>query len=264
MNAEKSHLSYETKEVEEKLPFFSIVIPAHNEEGYIAELLDLILAEGVDCEILVSNSACTDSTPEIVEDYSRRYPVKIRLVPSTKGVSNARNDGVKAARSDDYIFFLDADTRFKKGFLRKALQKMIKKKLDVAGFNLKADNDDIINNAIMRTLSLKQRISAQIGENMFTGAALLVRKKWHEKAGGFPDKPFFEDPLYTQKIGKLGGKCGIIDETAIFNTERFGKTSSEKIGYVAKFIKAYVHEVLTGRTDPAMVLEYKKNRRKHK
>lgn len=60
-------------------PFFSVVIPAHNEEGGIAATCEAIVARfaraGIaDYEICVVNDNSRDRTEEILQDLSRRFP----------------------------------------------------------------------------------------------------------------------------------------------------------------------------------------------
>lgn len=61
----------------------SVVIPAHNEEGCIAETLDGVLdalrKEAIPFEVIVVDDACTDGTAAIVEGYSVRDN-RVRLV----------------------------------------------------------------------------------------------------------------------------------------------------------------------------------------
>ena len=62
---------------------FSVVIPAHNEDGVIAECLDSLSstlnAEAFDWEIVVVADHCSDGTHDIVTGYSEREP-RIRMV----------------------------------------------------------------------------------------------------------------------------------------------------------------------------------------
>ncbi len=62
---------------------FSIVIPAHNEEGCIASTLEKLIAamkeNPREFEIVVVNDHCTDNTAEIVSEIAKEHP-EIRLV----------------------------------------------------------------------------------------------------------------------------------------------------------------------------------------
>lgn len=63
----------------------SVVIPAHNEEGSVAETVEGIVAkleaEGIEHDVLVVNDASTDSTAEIVAEIASREP-QVRCIAS--------------------------------------------------------------------------------------------------------------------------------------------------------------------------------------
>jgi dolichol-phosphate mannosyltransferase len=63
----------------------SVVIPAHNEESSIgptvADLVDVLQAEGIECEILVVDDGSTDRTRDVVEGLSEGNPA-VRYVRS--------------------------------------------------------------------------------------------------------------------------------------------------------------------------------------
>ena len=105
--------------MKEKKPFFSIVIPAHNEERYIAETLrcvTLLTYPHDRFEIIVVENASTDRTLEVCKQFDVRN-MKVFSV-QTKGVSNARNYGADTADIEtDWILFLDADTHVKSTLL---------------------------------------------------------------------------------------------------------------------------------------------------
>ena len=56
----------------------NVVIPAHNEEGSLAETIDLIYEKlqqnAIDHEILVVNDSSTDKTEEILNTLQQRIP----------------------------------------------------------------------------------------------------------------------------------------------------------------------------------------------
>jgi glycosyltransferase involved in cell wall biosynthesis len=84
----------------------SVVIPAHNSERYIAPTLDSILRQKHrPLEILVVNDGSTDSTRNILGNYSGH----IRLIEQEqRGHPAARNRGVREA-AGEFLGFLDHD-----------------------------------------------------------------------------------------------------------------------------------------------------------
>jgi glycosyltransferase involved in cell wall biosynthesis len=56
-------------------PYFSIIIPAHNEERNIGKLLDTISKQSYkDFEVIVSDSDSEDETCKVIEGYRKQLP----------------------------------------------------------------------------------------------------------------------------------------------------------------------------------------------
>ncbi len=87
----------------------SIIIPAYNAGRFIAETIDSVLKQTYkDWELIIVNDGSTDNTQKIVEEYRSNNPTVHIINQENKGVSNARNAGIKKA-SGEFIAFLDAD-----------------------------------------------------------------------------------------------------------------------------------------------------------
>jgi glycosyltransferase involved in cell wall biosynthesis len=99
-------------------PFFSIVVPAHNEAAYIEVTLERLLALDYPkdrCEIIVVENGSTDNTHAKAEVFSSR---DVRVLVSEKGVSRARNLGARAVSNhSQWVLFLDADILLDPEFL---------------------------------------------------------------------------------------------------------------------------------------------------
>ena len=98
----------------------SFVVPAYNEEAYLAACLDSILAQthalDIPAEIIVVNNASTDRTREIALDYSG-----VTLVDEPrKGLTFARQAGLDAS-TGELIANIDADSRLPDGWLEQVL-----------------------------------------------------------------------------------------------------------------------------------------------
>jgi peptidoglycan/xylan/chitin deacetylase (PgdA/CDA1 family)/GT2 family glycosyltransferase len=90
-------------------PLLSVIIPAHNAAGTLAETLQSLMAQRIRAwEAIVVDDGSTDSTPAVVADWQARDP-RIRCVRQAQGgVSQARNTGLLHARAER-VMFLDAD-----------------------------------------------------------------------------------------------------------------------------------------------------------
>lgn len=97
---------------------YSVIIPAYNEEKYIADTLKSLVSQTLlPYEVIVVDDGSTDNTSHIVEGFTRQYNF-IRLItnqaeakhlPGSK-VIKAFNEGLKhLQKSVDFIVKLDAD-----------------------------------------------------------------------------------------------------------------------------------------------------------
>ncbi len=97
-------------------PEIAVVIPAYNEENYLARTLASINAafesNSNACLIVVDN-ASTDATAEIVQEFSG-----ILVKESKKGIGQARQTGLEAVPSSvKYVLTTDADTVIPKDWI---------------------------------------------------------------------------------------------------------------------------------------------------
>ena len=96
----------------------SIIVPVHNAENTIRRCVQSILMQNMDeIEILLIENGSVDSSYEICKDYAKRYD-NVFCYSSTKGVSAARNVGLKYA-TGDIIGFCDSDDEFINGSFEK-------------------------------------------------------------------------------------------------------------------------------------------------
>lgn len=91
-------------------PSVSVIIPLYDLRDFVAEAIESVLAQTVDpaaMEILVIDDGSTDGGGEIVA----RYAPRVRcLRQQNRGLSAARNAGIRASRAP-FLTFLDADDR---------------------------------------------------------------------------------------------------------------------------------------------------------
>src|SRR3989338_2429905 len=92
------------------MPSVSVVIPTYNRAVRVKNAIDSVLSQtAADYEIVVVDDGSTDGTADIIHS---TYGSKVILIEQeNKGVSAARNTGVRAARGD-LIAFLDNDDRW--------------------------------------------------------------------------------------------------------------------------------------------------------
>ncbi|MBI9113105.1 glycosyltransferase family A protein [Maridesulfovibrio ferrireducens] len=91
-------------------PSISVIMPVYNGEEFLAESINSILAQTYsDFEFIIVDDASTDSTPQILEEYTRRDS-RIRIITNAtnKRVANSMNDAHGEALGK-YIARMDSD-----------------------------------------------------------------------------------------------------------------------------------------------------------
>lgn len=176
-------------------PVVSVVIPAHNEEKWIADCLGSVLRDSYPHkEVVVVNDGSTDSTGETL----KRFPVTVVRNEKPVGPSSARNIGVKEAMGE-IIVFIDAhcivdDDQWIKKFLRFFRDPEVGA---VAGY-LKRKPSRI-------GASLTFKVDTQ--RRLIKSANAAYRKAVFEQVGGFdPSLEWVGDAALTYKVRRSGWK----------------------------------------------------------
>lgn len=91
------------------MPQVSVIIPTYNRANFVTAAIDSVLAQSyTDYEIIVIDDGSTDNTKEVLQPYRDKIHY---IYQPNKGVSAARNTGIKEAQGD-WIAFLDSDDRW--------------------------------------------------------------------------------------------------------------------------------------------------------
>ena len=97
----------------------SFVVPAFNEEDYLAPTLAAIHAAGRACgepyEVVVANDSSTDRTAQVAREAGARV-----VDVQKRQIAGARNAGARAT-TGEVLFFVDADTHLNESLVAEAL-----------------------------------------------------------------------------------------------------------------------------------------------
>ena len=109
----------------------SVIIPVLNGEKEIKKSLQSIMNQSYkNIEIVVIDNGSTDNTVKIIKEL-QGIDNRIKLfISKLKGVSNARNLGLKKSMGD-YIMFVDADDTIDENMLTRMLQIIKSEKCDI-------------------------------------------------------------------------------------------------------------------------------------
>ncbi len=111
----------------------TIVIPVYNVENYLDESINSVLNQTIfnQLDIILVEDYSTDNSYEICRKYESRFD-SIKLVNTEgKGLSDARNTGMKYAKTD-YIMFMDSDDLLTEIACYKLLNAIKKYKTNIA------------------------------------------------------------------------------------------------------------------------------------
>ena len=90
-------------------PFFSIIVPIYNVERFLKGCLDSLIHQTFEnIEIILINDGSTDGSGDIARSYASQDARIILHEQPNKGLSEARNAGLRIAMGD-YIMFVDSD-----------------------------------------------------------------------------------------------------------------------------------------------------------
>lgn len=122
--------------IEKKFPKISIILPARNEEKFIRHCIDSLLKQDYpDFEIILVNDESTDKTLEIMKEFEKSYPAKIKVVNVTHRDENwigknwACYQGYLKSNGN-LLLFTDADSCHSEKTLSLAVQNIIHNRLD--------------------------------------------------------------------------------------------------------------------------------------
>ena len=120
----------------------SVIVPIYNAEKYISDLMDNLHGQVFQkTEFILVNDGSTDGTHDIIsEKLSQLNDERFRYFENeNKGVSSARNFGIRVAQGE-YVIFIDVDDTFTNDFVETYYNEIVKSKADIEFFNISAFN----------------------------------------------------------------------------------------------------------------------------
>jgi glycosyltransferase involved in cell wall biosynthesis len=114
----------------------TIAIPTHNRAASLRRTLhslaELAADPELELECLVIANRCSDQTPDVVADFARHAPFRVRLVAEERqGSSFARNRAAREAQGE-LILFIDDDVLVEPQWASALTEEIRRRKLDVA------------------------------------------------------------------------------------------------------------------------------------
>jgi glycosyltransferase involved in cell wall biosynthesis len=105
------------------MPEISVLLPTYNREHYLKKAIDSVLAQrNVDLELIVSDNASTDGTPQMLEAYRNDARVRYHRSDTNIGmVGNWRKLVFDLAKSDWFMLLSDDDYLVDNDYLCEAM-----------------------------------------------------------------------------------------------------------------------------------------------
>lgn len=207
----------------------SIIVPVYNVENYLGKCLDSLLNQSYDnIEIIVVNDGSKDRSWEIIEDYTHKFPEKIK--PFTKengGLSDARNYGLDRA-TGDYIGFVDSDDYVTEAMFEEMLLLAKKHDAKMVICNIqKVDQNGNVTQKLTQIPNMPEKIELKNNFSVFSDLSyfacnkLFKRELFNQKR--FKKGVHFED---IQLIPQLLLVCDTIVQTQNFHYQYLERTDS--------------------------------------
>lgn len=194
----------------------SVVIPAHNEEKYVARCIRSIKTAakyyGGTVEIIVVCNRCTDRTADIAQKYGAK------AIPNEdRCIAKVRNAGITAA-SGDVIVTIDCDNRMTKGTLKEIACLLQTGRYIGGGAPIRFERYSFP----LYCNDLLCRLSFGI-TGLYCGI-FWAEKKTFQAIGGFVEKKAMEDAATAKALKAYGKSKGkkytILRKNVLINSTR--------------------------------------------
>jgi len=221
----------------------SVIVSVYNTEKYLKECFNSLVNQTYkDIEIIAVNDGSNDNSPEILNEFAKKYK-NIKIInQKNKGYSEARNVALKEA-TGDYIGFVDSDDYIAPDMFEKLMNTAKNKKSDIVScsffrfyqdgskvldsnelfFNVleeKRNTHSLLNypellldhgfvwNRIYKTELLKENNiifpkDIEFGEDTYFHRLALIKAKNIE---------YIKDSLYFYRQGRKGAQTTLVDK----------------------------------------------------
>lgn len=226
----------------------SVIIPTLDEEKYLPKLLsDLSNQTDKDFEVIVADADSSDKTKQIAQSYQNKLNLQFCNF-KIKNVSKQRNLGSKRAKGN-YLFFIDADMRISRGFIKKIKKNIIKTRYLVYLFKLSPDRGQIHDRIAFNLINNLLEISQFTPKPFAPGGNMVFQRDFFFFLGGFNEKATIsEDHDIVQRAKQRGVTAKfLIDVSAKFSMRRFQYEGRFKI--FIKYAVASLYNLRSGKIE---------------
>ncbi len=214
----------------------SVVVCTYNRPELLRDVIESLLHQSLgdtEYEIVIVDNNSTDSTPEVVLEYSRNHQ-NVRYVLETKqGLSNARNRGWREAHGE-FVAYLDDDCKAPDQWLSTAKKLIVREAPDVVGgpyYAFYHSTKPLWWKDSYRSIEHAETARELVDGEYLSGGNIIFCKEILEKLGGF-------DPRY----GMAGDKLAFGEETVLLKKIRRDYPNTKIYYDPALYVYHLVHE----------------------
>ena len=219
----------------QELPLISIVVPVYNVAGYLQRTLDSIACQTYqNLDVILVDDGSSDGSSDLMDTYAlrdSRFRTIHRL--SGRGVSSARNTGIRAARGE-WIASADSDDILPKHAIETLYLTAVEHhtQMSMGAYNECHTSPPI---RFTRRVPAKPAViyqKAELQRYFLTYAAdcnhmwsKLIRKEVFEHLR-FPEGMIYEDMYMMPRIIDAAGSCAVVNKIVYHYMIRKGSASN--------------------------------------
>ena len=195
----------------------SVIIPVYNVEEFLEEcLISVVNQTYKDLEIICVNDGSLDNGLKILEKYAKKDK-RIKVISQeNKGLSGARNTGIKNSEGE-LIAFVDSDDWLDLNYFEKLCEALTESGADIAAASILRTRK---NSSKIRIKYTEKRVFSSLKEKL---EALSIPKccyVWNKlyraeivKSSPFREGVFYEDVFWTPNVVKKARSIITVPET---------------------------------------------------
>lgn len=226
----------------------SVIVAVYNIENYVSECIESIINQTyTNIEIILIDDGSTDKSGKICDKYKVKDKRVIVIHQNNKGLSEARNEGIKIS-TGDYVAFVDGDDVISPIMYETMIQYVIDK-----------DTDIVVCRPTSKLCDLATQINSNIEIKKLTGKDSIKylfndyvcgNYAWNKlyfsklfKDIKYPKNKYFEDIYVTYKLFNMSNNITFLNEKLIYHRERENQiTCGENVKFeiIKDHIGAYI------------------------
>ena len=207
----------------------SVIVPVYNVEKYLEKCLNSLVNQTLqEIEILVVNDGSTDNSQLIIDEFTAKFPLKIRSFNKENGgLSDARNFGIEKA-TGAFIGFVDSDDYVSDAMFEEMYLLAKKHNAEMAICNLqKVDEVGNTTQKLTQIPNMPEKIDLRNNFTVFSDLSYFACNKIFKKdlfeGEKFQKGMHFED---IELIPQLLLKCKTIVQTQNYHYQYLERTDS--------------------------------------